>query len=298
MPRGDGGNDSSTTTTGPAWTSLELKASVGTVKGIWGASTSDVWFVTNSTGGSSLLHYAGGGDVTGNDLNGTVNAIWGTASNNIWILGNQGAYATYDGKNWIGQSTFTSGDIYATWGVSTAWAVGRYVGVNNLRRTNTNLTDWEYGDKYDLPRTATGKLYSVSGSGAVVYVAGEPGLWMWNGTWTQLSTNETRHVYAIPGGAIATDGLKVQFIAGGQVFETDAQPPDLSASTHFLNALWGSSENDLWVAGTSGYLAHFDGQSWTRTPAVTTADIVCIWGKTSDDIWAGGEETLLRYRRP
>ncbi len=280
-----------------AWKALSLETSIGQITSLWGSSASDVWFVAGRSSGSSLLHYDGE-KVRGQNVTGRLRAIWGTSQDNVWALGERGAYVTWNGSSWTGETRFTSGDIMATWGTDTAWVVGEYIGGSNLHRTYTNHTDWNLGSTYDLPREASAKLNTVSGSGGHVYVSGVPGTWEWNGEWTRLTTREMLQVYGLPGGAVATDSFNVWFFVGGEVIRTDAQPPDVSVSTSLLKAVWGTSSRDVWVAGTKGYLAHFDGAAWTRIPAVTTSDLKCIWGTSAGDIWAGGDEALLHYASP
>jgi len=282
----------------PTWTSLKMQASVGDITGAWGSSASDVWFVAHQLGGGSAIIHFDGTQITGQNTSGTLRTIWGSSRDKVWALGDDGAYVTFDGMSWTGESTFTNGDVYATWGSSVAWAVGQYVGVGNLRRTSTNLKDWNYGDQYDLPSTArSGRLRAVAGSGSKVFVGGEPGLWMWNGTsWTSLDDKDIVSLYGMGGGAVAASSLDVEFITNsGDVIITDAQPPNVSVSKSLLTAAWGTGSDDVWVVGTKGYLAHFDGTDWKQTPALTTHDLFAVWGSASDEVWAVGDDVILHY---
>lgn len=61
--------------------------------------------------------------------------------------------------------------------------------------------------------------------------------------------------------------------------------------------VWGSSGKDLWVAGESGAVLHYDGTTWLQVPTGTTQALLAIFGTSDGEIWAGGTKgTLLRFR--
>lgn len=62
-----------------------------------------------------------------------------------------------------------------------------------------------------------------------------------------------------------------------------------------LQAVWGTSRTDLWVAGANNSETyHFDGSTWQlyRTQAVSIID---LWGSGSNDVWQVGQVGQL-YR--
>lgn len=71
-------------------------------------------------------------------------------------------------------------------------------------------------------------------------------------------------------------------------------------STYNLDALTGTSANDVWVAGTkyTGSTAtpltlHYDGSTWTQVPTPTGQQrpaLVDIDARTPDDVWAVGQQ--------
>lgn len=60
-----------------------------------------------------------------------------------------------------------------------------------------------------------------------------------------------------------------------------------------LNAIWGSGPNDVWVVGTRGYAAHFDGTKWESRSAKTLLALFSIWGSGPTDVWAGNSGKSL-----
>lgn len=61
------------------------------------------------------------------------------------------------------------------------------------------------------------------------------------------------------------------------------------------NAIWGASENDVFVVGREGMILHYDGTAWI-TMSGPTLDLSAVWGTSSSDVYAGGEyATILHY---
>ena len=63
-----------------------------------------------------------------------------------------------------------------------------------------------------------------------------------------------------------------------------------------LNAVWGSSSNDVWAAANGGILVHFDGKNWKLEPAGAVADLYSVWGTSSSNAWAvGAGGTIVHF---
>ncbi|MDP2302100.1 MAG: glucosyl transferase [Ignavibacteria bacterium] len=57
----------------------------------------------------------------------------------------------------------------------------------------------------------------------------------------------------------------------------------------WINKMWGSSSNDLYVVGNSGSIAHWNGSSWKKIESGTDVDLKDICGTPdSKEIWACG----------
>jgi hypothetical protein len=51
-----------------------------------------------------------------------------------------------------------------------------------------------------------------------------------------------------------------------------------------------------WLVGEQGLAVRFDGQRWRRIPTGTTEDLEAVWGASSTDVWiAGGDDVILRW---
>ncbi|MBX7100035.1 MAG: hypothetical protein K1X89_20140 [Myxococcaceae bacterium] len=65
-----------------------------------------------------------------------------------------------------------------------------------------------------------------------------------------------------------------------------------------LSAVWGVSLQNFWVAGTGGYLFHWNGSAWeNHTGAIPggDGDFRALFGLTASDIWVGGDDRVAHY---
>ncbi|MCC7357225.1 hypothetical protein IT408_01840 [Candidatus Uhrbacteria bacterium] len=67
-----------------------------------------------------------------------------------------------------------------------------------------------------------------------------------------------------------------------------------------LNGIWGSSDDDIWVAGRNfkGFLYHKSGGTWVDDPnkPVNTKAFKQVWGNSADDVWLLGADSGWNYR--
>ena len=54
-----------------------------------------------------------------------------------------------------------------------------------------------------------------------------------------------------------------------------------------LNAIWGSGPDNVWVVGSRGFAARFDGAKWEVRRASTLLALFSVWGTGPNDVWAG-----------
>lgn len=73
--------------------------------------------------------------------------------------------------------------------------------------------------------------------------------------------------------------------------------PVQPSTTSNLWALHAFSATDIWVAGTTGYIARWNGSSWTPSASNETLTLFILWAAAQDNLWLVGEAcTLLRYQ--
>lgn len=62
-----------------------------------------------------------------------------------------------------------------------------------------------------------------------------------------------------------------------------------------LYSVWGSGPNDVFVVGTGGRIAHYNG-TWSSMNSGTTEDLRSVWGTASNNVYAvGGRGTILHF---
>lgn len=64
-----------------------------------------------------------------------------------------------------------------------------------------------------------------------------------------------------------------------------------------INGIWGTSSNNLYIAGTNGSIAHFNGSSWQKIESGTTVDLRDVYGKPDGSVvWACGYSDINQTR--
>ncbi len=68
--------------------------------------------------------------------------------------------------------------------------------------------------------------------------------------------------------------------------------------TGSINKIWGTSDNDLYIVGNDGMIAHYDGRQWRRIDSGTDIKLLDIWGSIDGKtVWGCGweefKETVL-----
>lgn len=53
-----------------------------------------------------------------------------------------------------------------------------------------------------------------------------------------------------------------------------------------LATVWGTSSNDVWAAGSTGTIVHWDGAAWTAIPSGVQNTFYGLWGSGPHDVWA------------
>lgn len=89
------------------------------VRGIWGATTSQIWAGTIS---GSVLHYDGKAwtatTLPGGDPNEVVMSVWGSAATDVWAVSDFGHVYHHDGQTWKVVPTINDMPLEVVWGLS------------------------------------------------------------------------------------------------------------------------------------------------------------------------------------
>ena len=60
-----------------------------------------------------------------------------------------------------------------------------------------------------------------------------------------------------------------------------------------MNKLWGSSNNDLYIVGNGGNIAHYENGVWTKIESGTSLDLTDIYGDSEGNLYAAGVDIAL-----
>lgn len=195
------------------------------IRGIFAFSPNDIWLAAGSVfrwNGSSIQPFL----LRPMILSGpeTVEKLWGTSSSNLYGVGNAGTIVYYDGSNWQKLISGTTVDIQDIWGEGqTVLAVASLV---------------NYGRGLDLLKIQGTTVTKLDTTGLRM---AESSIWF-----------EQNQIYYVAG-----DGLfkKQNLIESNWQFA-------LYQPTIYIDRIRANAWNDIFVAGSFGFVAHYNGSTW------------------------------------
>ena len=254
--------------------------------GIWGSGPSDVY----ALGNSSIYHYDGVNWGSSFEHTEPLYGIDGVASNNIYAVGGNGTILYYGGSAWTpvvvpGVNQFLTGvsmtsDTDAVI-VGTAGTVLRLSGIGwSLERQAENL-DWQ-----DVSGSSPNEVYAVAEEGTLAVWDGS----MWEYTETTGGFAPNGVWGASPNqiwmcGTVGP-GQGVVYFYDGAVWEQQFAPGQP------LHAIWGTADDDIYVVGDAGMLAHFNGTEWSDT-TLTSSSLYGVWSLPRADVFVVGDEGTI-----
>jgi len=317
-PQGDGGGGRPSAACPPLTVTADLQ-------GVFAVAANDVWAVGN---GGTILHYDGcwraEPAVTDVDLY----TVWASADGTVWVGGAAATTLRRGGGAWSAFTTPGTTAVRGLWATATdVWAVaGDATAQEGAAIFRWDGAAWQRSHASTTPGTYTGIWAAAPDDVWVVGRGKEPdGDYAafhvhWDGAgWTESYSCNPEGSRFAAGGWVA-DLEDVWGTGANAVWDAgDCSPGaspirdalierrsgdawteiDLGSSIgqwRPLDAIWASSESDIWAASGSETkeqnviptALHFDGTAWTASADPGTAGVLDLGGTAANDVWAVG----------
>jgi hypothetical protein len=332
---------------GGAWHPVAAPAGSTGIHDVWGSSASDVWASTAST----ILHYDGQAwSVQATGLVKSTNSIetlWGTGPSDVWaalepISLTDPHLAHWDGQAWtvIPSLGFAPLDHVGHIGgdgeggaTDDLWLVGQSGTVirgdgTSFQQLTGNATQGEIlsiaaqAGPDDVWVTSGGPFYRHQAASrwqsaprpdysfqnvVALWRAGANDLWAildgypltstfsrWNGSaWSAPQDIAGVESPAAAWGS-STDDVWIAGNPGAHLVAGQG-----TATDRFLGAaadVWGSGPNDVWMVGQYRTLEHWDGQKWTQAGnSDLDHQYFGVWGAAASDVWVVGDAGTIQH---
>jgi hypothetical protein len=265
------------------------------LKAVWGSGKNDVWAVGS---GGAVTHYDGTKwTVIPTGIKNTFVGVWGSSANDVYVISSTSdivlhAMGTGDGTASIWTSIPTpavgayTAPLYAIWGTS-ASDVRIAARAHSLPGVNGHT-----GHMFLRKDLDDGGVGWQSVAGNAFYTRG---LWGSSASdvWQIGDNNGFERAKTMHGVPRATP-----YDAGaGYIDPLEWTAVDSQANV-VLDAIWGSSANDVWTVGSSGTVRHItqNDYRWEPVTVPTTQNLHAVWGTGPNDVWMVGDAgTILHY---
>lgn len=217
----------------------------------------------------------------------TVAAVSGVNPENVWAVDLGSNILRRNGGLW---ETFSNhaAQLYGLHSPSpqTAYAVGKGVVV-------------ACGPTSCAETAQNGAVFSaIHGNETTLWVAGDTGaIYQWVTERNELalktgSSSAKSHLKGVFSLSTTDKKNTVVYAVGesGTVIRGDGESTwnverNTGAGTNTLSAVWASSKDDVWIAGTNGFAARFNGTTWQNF-SLGTESVTGISGTSAQDVWA------------
>jgi hypothetical protein len=279
---------------GERWTRDPLDPDVE-LMGLWGSGRDDVWAIGAA---GCILHFDG---LAWSDCaerpsptSASLVAISGSAADDVYVLSADQFLFHWDGLAWNSRDLHAiAGDavtLLAHQGKVWIGTVGAIVGGSMAGEFSVFRPNPELNLVRNLWGFSDGEIWAPSGFNAIAHYDGS--------AWESLHRpNFTKHylaawtakssssIWAVTSDSQSFDATIAHF--DGSAWDTSLDWPGGE-----LQAIWGTSDDDIWVGGAT--LLHRENGTWVDrgTPAFP---VKALWGSSAHDVWAGAEGGALLH---
>lgn len=303
---------------GKAWT--EVYKDPLRLHAVWGTSATDIWV----GGDSGLFHGTGPSSdmlTWKKVLGGPITTIWGTDANDVWAAGGTlTAIYQYDGKvfHYSGTGSVESSDAWELDPISTSRSLSGFeiwgsskddvwlsaVEANNCSFCTGGTRGLLYrrrlqdGVMIFVQESAIELGGNVSSTGSLIASGASFGPdHVWFGA--NIAVDWDPSYDALFTGTKKTDGSG-DFDWSHSSFDTCRSSDGRTGckGIWYTRAIWGTSENDVYIAGDGGQLRHWDGTKFSFVKTTVqqipeSTNFTAMWGSSSTDLWIVGDNIAL-----
>lgn len=250
---------------GSMWTQLELKT-MEVASSLWASPSGDLW-----VGGTDLYKVS-------SSLPARINArpqeaiysLSAATAETLWAVGFAGTVLRRSGTTWEPIRSEATSPLYGVF--SPSEEIAYLIGFDSAGSTlslceNRNCSLLEKpraGVEYSAIHGLDANTFWVVGKGGVFRIFNSKAAMLSDDPSTLGTSAALNQVFAIDAStvyAVGEQGLVAVRAPGGWRADTTAP-----TGRQNLQALWGSSPSDVWIGGSNGFVAHFDGASWAVIP--------------------------------
>ena len=304
---------------GTAW--VQSHAAGVPLYAVWGSSPTDLWAgggaptTGDQASPGTLLHGTGPSPSTiaweAVAAPAAVRSIWGTSATDVWAIASVPERFRTDDPSFVlhYSGPAGAGDAGSEWKVD---PVSNEFPSYFQKAWGTSKDDiWVTGRVAGDFASVQGRLYHrrPDGEGGFVWRIDQPTPL---NDWTPIPavldgiSVSPSMVFLIQLSSYSGDLLYHKGISNddGATFTWTERPTSETGFTYnAVSTIWGSSPDDVWLAGSLGRLRHWDGAKW-RAAEVSLDGlpvqkaIHAIWGSGPDDVWAVGQDVALHKGAP
>ncbi len=216
----------------------------------------------------------------------SLNDLFAFSVNDIWAVGVAGTILRWNGTEWLRTESNTKNELTGIWGSAPndLWAVGR----------NQTLLHWN-GTSWSTVREGTLSSYSdIWGTGVSdIWVTNlQGGMVHFNGTtWTDVAGPTIRLLTGASGEIFGwASGIGMYRYSNGLWLLV----PNSNTTILNPNSMRVISSMDVWMVGTQGKVAHWNGSSWSDIPLGINANMKAVWSSGPDDVLVAGYNGEMR----
>lgn len=282
----------------PQWQKTESNTKKD-LNALFGFGPNDVWAAGED---GTVLHFDGTTwSSVSSGTSRTFNSIWGAAPDDVWFVGRSGAVVRWNGATMSPVTGASSVDFHSVRGVGPkeiylCSSLGLFLFDGSFHEFTRQGTKVNCRSLFSLDGTAVVALVNKSGSSTIgqVYTLNTNG-----STPLEALGEVSNYDDANPVGVAPTDlwvlwdnAKSVMRLGSGTPREL-VLPQDMSARVG-----WVRGPNDVWLGGSHGMLAHFDGAELKLKVAgdYNAPLIRALWGTTGVTWAAGTSGWLLRLQ--